>query len=119
MNKTLVSVSVDFDGTITKAPHYGDLGYNELRPECKEVMNALYPLGVTFRLLTGRQEEYLQEALDLCRAWDLPIDLSSPTRKTITDFYIDDKNLGCLGIDWGSVYRILYAEVKARLDLEA
>lgn len=100
-------VSVDFDGTITKSSNPEDLGFNSLRPHCKDVMWRLHYMGVEFRLLTGRRDEWTPEAVRLCKEWGLPIDTSQPNRKVISDFYIDDRNLGCVGIDWLCIYDML------------
>ena len=110
-NKPLLTVSVDFDGTITKSSDPSSSDFNVLRPWCKESMSLLSELGVKFYLLTGRRDEYTQEAIDLCKKWKLPIDLSAPHRKIITDVYIDDNNLGCTGIDWSAIYYMLYYRV--------
>ena len=111
IDKPLLTVSVDFDGTITKSSDSGSPDFNVLRPWCKESMVLLDTLGVKFYLLTGREDRYTEEALNLCRKWELPIDLSNPHRKIIADVYIDDRNLGCTGIDWSTIYYMLYYRV--------
>lgn len=105
-------VSVDFDGTITESTIPGEPGFNVLAPHCKEVMQELADRGVKFVLLTARRPEYLQEALTFCKAWGLPIDLSTPTTKVGADVYIDDKNLGCTHIDWLKIRRELLSLLK-------
>lgn len=100
----MIKVSVDFDGTITRAAEPYEKGFNVIRPYCKEVMDELTRRGVKFLLLTGRRPEYLQEAVSLCKKWRLPIDVSHPKEKIGSDVYIDDKNLGCTEIDWKAIY---------------
>ena len=102
-------VSVDFDGTITKSSDFNNDGFNVIRPGCKKAMQELTKIGVQFVLLTGRSPEWVGEAVRLCQEWALPIDVSTPNTKRITDIYIDDKNLGCTGIDWKVIYRQIYA----------
>lgn len=101
-------VSVDFDGTITEASSPDKPGFNVLRPACAQVMWKLHHMGVKFYLLTGRREEWIPEAVQLCKKWGLPIDTSHPNTKVISDFYIDDKNIGCVGIDWLRIYDMLH-----------
>lgn len=110
-DKPLLTVSVDFDGTITKSSDPSSSDFNVLRPQCRESMLILDTLGVKFYLLTGREDKYTEEAVNLCKKWRLPIDLSAPHRKIITDVYIDDNNLGCTGIDWSAIYYMLYYRV--------
>ena len=110
-DEALLTVSVDFDGTITQSSDPNTLGFNALRPDCEAVMWSLYYLGVRFRLLTGRRDEWTPEAVRLCKHWNLPIDTSTPNRKMISDVYIDDKNLGCTGIDWRMIYDMLSCRV--------
>lgn len=110
-DKPLLTVSVDFDGTITKSPDPDSPDFNVLRPYCKELMTFLNAVGVKFYLLTGRKDEYTQEAIDLCKEWELPIDFSNPHRKIVTDVYIDDKNLECTEVNWWSICLILYSRV--------
>lgn len=93
-------ISVDFDGTITKSSDPKDRGFNKIRPHCREVMNRLAGKGVKFVLLTGRHYRYVQEAVDLCEEWALPIDTTFPKTKMIADIYIDDKAYGAPYIDW-------------------
>lgn len=109
-------VSVDFDGTITQSSDPEEEGFNKIRPFCKEVMQELSEKGVVFKLLTGRRLEWVGEAVSLCREWGLPIDVSTPNTKTISDFYLDDRNLGCRGIDWGEIYQVLCAKLEGRND---
>lgn len=100
-------VSVDFDGTITQNSTFGARGFNKIRPDCKETMDLLTEMGVQFVLLTGRLPEWIPEAVQLCKQWGLPIDTSTPNTKTISDYYIDDRNIGCKEIDWVWIYRFL------------
>lgn len=104
-------VSVDFDGTITQSSDPTNSGFNKIRPDCKRVMDVLSCLGVEFVLLTGRKPEWVSEAVKLCKKWNLPIDTSTPNTKRICDVYIDDKNLGCVGIDWKVIFSMLYAQI--------
>lgn len=106
-------ISVDFDGTITKAAHPDEVGFNQLRPHCKEVMSLLSLLGVKFLLLTGRESRYISEAVQLCERWGLPIDTEYPNIKRSSDFYIDDKNIDTKEIDWIKIYnKIVYKLVE-------
>ena len=105
-------VSVDFDGTITRAAEPVMEGFNKLAPHCKAVMEELAGMGVEFRLLTARRDCYVPEAVNLCKEWGLPIDLSTPTRKTGADVFIDDRNLGCTGIDWKDIRKQLLKMLK-------
>lgn len=104
-------ISVDFDGTITQSSNPKEEGFNKLRPECRYFMWKMAELGVKFILLTGRRDEWVQEAVDLCKKWKLPIDTTTPTRKQIADYYFDDRNFPKREIDWTD----LYLEVKACL----
>lgn len=109
-----LTVSVDFDGTITQAAHPGSAGFNELAPSCKEAMTNLHDLGVRFYLLTSRRE-YLEEAVDKCKEWGLPIQTWKPNEKKMTDFYIDDKDVSCQRIDWEQIYAFLYSVMEERM----
>lgn len=104
MTKINLVVSVDFDGTITKAAEPQERGFNKIRPHCKEVMDKLSALGVKFVLLTAR-DWYLNEALELCKKWQLPLDLSHPNRMTKSDFYINDKSIFMPEVDWKKIYK--------------
>lgn len=109
-----LTVSVDFDGTITGSHIPGTVGFNKIKDGCKRAMDLLHKMGVNFYLLTGRQE-HLQEALNLCKGWNLPIFTFQPNTKKITDFYIDDKDISCTEIDWENIYAFLYSVMEKRL----
>lgn len=112
-----MKVSVDFDGTITQSSDPKEAGFNKIKPYCKEVMDILSKDGgVEFVLLTGRRDEWVPEAVQLCKEWELPIDTSTPTRKQITDIYIDDKNLCCERVDWREIGIILAHEIEENAD---
>lgn len=102
-------VSVDFDGTITRSSDPQSAGFNCIRPGCKETLLSLNKMGVKFLLLTGRRPEWTPEAVELCKKWKLPIDVEHPNTKRISDVYIDDRNIGCTGIDWDMLRRQLYS----------
>lgn len=106
-----ITVSVDFDGTITKSAEHGQEGFNVLRENCKESMDYLSKRGVSFYLLTARQE-YLQEAIDLCKEWDLPICTTNPTVKKITNWYIEDRAVGVGNVNWAEIKNFFTAEIK-------
>lgn len=106
-----ITVSVDFDGTITKSAEHGQEGFNVLRENCKESMDYLSKRGVSFYLLTARQE-YLQEAIDLCKEWNLPICTVNPTEKKITNWYIEDRAVGVSAVDWVEIKNFFDAEIK-------
>lgn len=107
-----MTVSVDFDGTITQTPNPGEDGFNKIRPHCKETMVMLNAMGVDFILLTGRKPEWVGEAIALCKEWELPVDVSTPNTKKITDYYIDDKCIYCREVDWNEIFDILYKELE-------
>lgn len=109
-----LTVSVDFDGTITGSHIPGTVGFNKIKDGCKRAMDLLHKMGVNFYLLTGRQE-HLQEALNLCKGWNLPIFTFQPNTKKITDFYIDDKDVSCQRIDWEQIYAFLYSVLERRM----
>lgn len=104
-------VSVDFDGTITQSSDPLNSGFNKIRPGCKKALLTLHAMGVEFRLLTGRRSEWISEAVNLCKKWELPIETDLPNLKRISDFYIDDRNLGCGEIDWKQIQDALYQEL--------
>lgn len=106
-----ITVSVDFDGTITKSAEHGQEGFNVLRENCKESMDYLSKRGVSFYLLTARQE-YLPEAINLCKEWDLPIFTRNPTVKKITDWYIEDRAVGAGAVDWVEIKNFFTEEIK-------
>ena len=106
-----ITVSVDFDGTITKSTSPGQEGFNVLRENCKEVMDYLSRRGVSFYLLTARQE-YLMEAIDFCREWNLPICTNNPTVKKITNWYIEDRAVGVSDVNWVEIKDFFDAEIK-------
>lgn len=106
-----ITVSVDFDGTITKSAEHGQEGFNVLRENCKEAMDYLSKRGVSFYLLTARHE-YLPEAIDLCRKWDLPICTTNPTVKKITNWYIEDRAVGVSDVNWVEIKNFFDAEIK-------
>lgn len=109
----MLTVSVDFDGTITESTIAGDRGFNQIRYMCKEMMDELSKMGVRFILLTARKK-YLKEAIDLCKKWELPIDVSTPNEKQDSDYYIDDKALGGMEIDWIKIGYMLSRVIHGR-----
>ena len=109
-----LTVSVDFDGTITSSTIPGTVGFNKIKDGCKKAMDLLHKMGVNFYLLTGRQD-HLQEALERCKEWNLPICTFQPNTKKITDFYIDDKDISCSEIDWENIYAFLYSVMEKRM----
>lgn len=111
---SFLTVSVDFDGTITQSSDPTSPGFNSISPSCKEVMEALNKIGVRFYLLTARST-YLQEALNKCEEWKLPIYTLNPREKKMTDFYIDDKDVSCRGVDWKEIYSFFYSIQEKRL----
>ena len=106
-----ITVSVDFDGTITKSAEHGQEGFNVLRENCKESMDYLSKRGVSFYLLTARQE-YLPEAIALCKEWNLPICTTNPTMKKITNWYIEDRAVGVSDVNWVEIKNFFDAEIK-------
>lgn len=106
-----ITVSVDFDGTITKSAEHGQEGFNVLRENCKESMDYLSKRGVSFYLLTARQE-YLAEAIDLCEEWNLPICTGNSTVKKITNWYIEDRAVGVSNVNWVEIKNFFDAEIK-------
>lgn len=102
-----LTVSVDFDGTITRSSDPNSADFNRIKDFCHSTIVDLSKKGVKFILLTGRRPEWVKEAVQLCKKWGLPIDTSTPNTKRISDVYIDDRNLGCTGIDWQVIYSML------------
>lgn len=108
-----ITVSVDFDGTITQAVHPTKEGFNKLRSECKEVMDYLSRNGVSFYLHSARTL-YMQEAVGLCMKWKLPICIKDPNTKKLTDWYIEDRSVGVSRVDWKEIKTFFQKELKNR-----
>jgi len=103
-------VAVDFDGTLCKFafPEIGEV--EQIHIEVHEIVRICKRRGDIIILWTCRDDRggrlYLTEALDFCKAYNIPIDYANgypnpgwegfklgeviPCRKVSADFYIDD-----------------------------
>lgn len=105
-----MTISVDFDNTITQPRKDGVLKLND---NCKEVMDKLASLGVKFNLLTARQKsDEIAEAIEMCYIWDLPIDISSPNTKRNANYYLDDRNFGSGPVNWLEFYHFILHQLE-------
>jgi hypothetical protein len=97
-------LAVDFDGTITRANHYPDIG--ELMPGCREALTELHDLGAIIVIWTCREGPTLDAAIQFLRGNAIPFDYvneqteemldawGNNPRKVFANYYIDDLNVG-------------------------
>jgi hypothetical protein len=116
-------IAVDFDGTITTEPAISE-GARVLQPNCKRVLQRLHKDGVKLILWTCRTGIHYDEAREFLMSEDMynlfdahndnipEVIAKYPdtARKVGADFYIDDKNMLCTGIDWLAIEEFIYGE---------
>ena len=109
----MLSVGLDFDGTVIKhKPKFThDLDY-ELFENCKDVLDRLSKKGVVFILNTSRTGIRRWLAYLYIKVYSLPIRLNLRAVKPVADVYIDDKNLECKKIDWLKIEKELLKKMK-------
>jgi len=107
-------VAVDFDGTLVEN------NFPEIGEPNKEVMQYVRDKkeeGAIIILWTTRQNDFLQEALDFCEQYDIPIDYANrnapgigfeTSNKIFADIYVDDRGYNPFGIVDGKMK--LYTE---------
>ena len=110
MNKNKLIVALDFDGTVIKKCDFPCLKY-EFKKDAKEVINYLHSKGVVFILNTARYTWYRWPAFIFIWKNKLPIKINIFNKKPDADIYIDDKNLGCKGINWKNIEKELLKEL--------
>ena len=97
-------IAIDFDGTITTKNEYPKIG--EIRPYCKETINALRKVGHFCYLWTCRQGKDLEAAKKFLNENGIELDAynegpSTGSPKLVADVYIDDAAYPNNGkIDW-------------------
>lgn len=113
--KSIKYVGIDFDGTIATEGSFPDVG--ELIPHAPNVINKLKNRGFVIVIWTCREGEVAEKAKEFLNtngiSYDYfnenPCDLiakyGNNCRKVGVDVFIDDKNIGCNGIDWLEIER--------------
>lgn len=112
--KNLLTIAVDFDGTIVD-DNYPGIGSPKIF--AFDTLKELQKKGHRLILWTYRYGQRLDEAVDFCRKNDLEfyaVNKSYPeekydgkiSRKINADFFIDDRNVGGL-LGWGEIYQQL------------
>jgi len=113
-----MTIAIDFDGTIVdhKYPEIGNL-----KPNAKEVINALVEDGHTIIIWTCRAGVKEQEAANFLlkngirfhyineNSKEVLSQFDGDCRKVFGDVYIDDRNIGTKHIDWLEIYKLLNA----------
>lgn len=95
-------IGVDFDGTIVKDSSFPSFKYTFI-DNAEYTINKLHDDGHTFVLCTARYGWYILPAFWFIIKNKLPIKLHYG--KPEADIYIDNKNLGCTGINWNNIYK--------------
>jgi hypothetical protein len=113
MRKIELNIAVDFDNTITLRSPYPVTG--ELNPLAKKTLLKLKELGCILILYTARTGKFLQEAIDLCRSWEVPIDKISNGKKPEAIYFIDDRSCKNYEVNWDEVYSNINEIIKRRL----
>ena len=103
----MIVIGVDFDETIVTKDKDNNL---ILLPNVKESMINIVRHNYIFVLNTCRGEERFDEAVSFIKKNKLPVYITLDDRKVSADIYIDDKNLGCKGIDWKDIEKELLNE---------
>ena len=110
-----MTIAVDFDGTIVEGA-YPKIGKE--KTFAIDTLRQLQREGTRIILWTSREGKELEEALAFChdRGLDFyavnrnePEDalFSTHSTKVIADVYIDDRNLGGIPDDWGTIYEMI------------
>lgn len=110
-----MTIAVDFDGTIVEGA-YPKIGKE--KTFAIDTLRQLQREGNRIILWTSREGKELEEALAFChdRGLDFyavnrnePEDalFSTHSTKVIADIYIDDRNLGGIPDDWGTIYEMI------------
>lgn len=110
-----MTIAVDFDGTIVEGA-YPKIGKE--KTFAIDTLRQLQREGNRIILWTSREGKELEEALAFChdRGLDFyavnrnePEDalFSTHSTKVIADVYIDDRNLGGIPDDWGTIYEMI------------
>lgn len=80
-------IAIDFDDTITEKGIFPITG--RINPLAVAYIKRLKEAGHYLILHSGRTENYLQEAIELCRANGIEFDEIAP--KVVADIYIEDR----------------------------
>lgn len=96
-------IAVDFDGTITQKSDFPFICSNPNTNVISFLKNAK-KYGAIIILWTCRENKYLDEALEYCKQYNIPIDLVNEnadyvdinSRKIYADYYLDDKSSGSI-----------------------
>lgn len=117
-------LAVDFDGTITQDNDFPNLG--PVKKDCAEVLRRLHGWGCIIILWTCRGGKYLDEAVDYCKRYGIPVDYVNvnypevyfkPYPKIFANYYIDDLNIGGL-LSWLEVERLVMQHPYIQVQLE-
>lgn len=116
----MISIAVDFDGTLC-VDRFPEIG--EAKEKNIALVKQLHDLGVKIVLWTCRRDDEnlksLSEAVEWCKKRGLVFDAvnenlpevqkrwGGDTRKVMTDYYLDDKNLGGLPVEIVRLERLL------------
>ncbi|HOZ29828.1 MAG TPA: hypothetical protein PLL66_02830 [Bacteroidales bacterium] len=117
INNDILTIAVDFDGTIVEHK-YPEIG--QIIPGAFEVLRELREKGHRLILWTVRDGVELQEAVDFCLENGIifyAVNESHPneeynkylSRKIDADIFIDDRNIGGF-IGWNNIRKILLSE---------
>lgn len=106
-------IAVDFDNTLIEKVKYPSIKNYKLK---KNVKNTLEELSRHNKLIlcTSRHGWYFIPAVLFIKKHKLPIKIHYG--KPSADIYIDDKNLGCKGIDWLEIKELILKEVNTNAD---
>ena len=96
-------IAVDFDGTITQKSDFPFICSTPNNNVISFLKNAK-KYGAIIILWTCRENKYLEEAVEYCKKYKVPIDLVNEhadyvdinSRKIYADYYIDDKSSGSI-----------------------
>jgi hypothetical protein len=121
MSKTPLILSIDFDQTVAKVPHFPHI--DGLRKGARKYINKLYNEGYYIIINTCRTDKYEKECYDATEAISYLYDngikyhkfnenhkqlmdfFDSDSRKISADIYVDDKGMWLFGIpSWFILY---------------
>ena len=104
--KNKIVVALDFDGTIIEKVDFPCIRYT-FKKDAKKIIKELHKNGFYFILNTARYGWYRLPAIWFIWKHKLPVKIQVFNKKPDADIYIDDKNLGCKGIDWKEIRKTL------------
>ncbi len=121
MNRSPLTIAIDFDGTIVEEAFPG---IGKMKPEADKYINLLYREGHNILIFTCRTGSYEGDAENFLRRKGIEyhyINNNMPSsiqyfkkdsRKLSADIYIDDKGILGLPSTWEEIYNIIQLKVK-------